>query len=156
MGKKDLKIGVALSGGGIRATIFHLGLFKWLAENELMENIKHISSVSGASIAIGLIYTYNNMKWPTSREYMAFVTEKKAGMYVQIGNSAEKITSGAKLDEKIKQELLKECLKEEDCVKVKTYKTTLNKPNERDYNLILRHGYENAKCVYYSYDSILK
>lgn len=46
MGKKDVKIGVALSGGGIRATIFHLGLFKWLAENELMENIKHISSVS--------------------------------------------------------------------------------------------------------------
>ncbi|WP_232044051.1 patatin-like phospholipase family protein [Fusobacterium ulcerans] len=70
MGKKDVKIGVALSGGGIRATIFHLGLFKWLAENELMENIKHISSVSGASIAIGLIYTYNNMKWPTSREYL--------------------------------------------------------------------------------------
>lgn len=70
MGKKDVKIGVALSGGGIRATIFHLGLFKWMAENELMENIKHISSVSGASIAVGLIYTYNNMKWPTSREYL--------------------------------------------------------------------------------------
>lgn len=373
MEKKDVKIGVALSGGGIRATVFHLGLFKWLAENGLMENVKHISSVSGASIAVGLIYTCNNMKWPgsreyienvlpklktvilkedvqnktlitslkkpwklfgsksnilaeamekcwkikgtfgelpaypewsvncttfetgknfrfsqkfsgdyklgyfnpkdfplvnaiassagfpfligmykldtrkyswydygsenkkvlehehihlwdggvydnlgleaiykmgnggacrkgvdfciasnasagsadftesgrsileklgdtkrlldiamdqigalRSREYMAFVTEKKAGMYVQIGNSAEKITSSGTPDEKVKEELLKECLKEEDCNKVKTYKTTLNKPSEKDYDLILRHGYENAKCVYSSYDSILK
>ena len=54
-------IGIALSGGGIRATIFHLGLFKWLAENELLEEVKRVSSVSGASLCVGLIYTHNDL-----------------------------------------------------------------------------------------------
>ena len=48
---KPHNIGIALSGGGIRATIFHLGLFRWLAEHEMLEEIKSISSVSGASTA---------------------------------------------------------------------------------------------------------
>ena len=30
--KQDMKIGLALSGGGMRAAIFHLGVLKWLAE----------------------------------------------------------------------------------------------------------------------------
>lgn len=66
-------IGIALSGGGIRATIFHLGLFKWLAENESFEEIKRISSVSGASLCVGLIYSHNNLRWPTSRQYLESV-----------------------------------------------------------------------------------
>ena len=35
MDKKEIKIGLALSGGGMRATLFHLGILKWLAEMEL-------------------------------------------------------------------------------------------------------------------------
>ena len=54
-------IGIALSGGGIRATIFHLGLFKWLAENGLLEEVKRVSSVSGASLCVGLIYAHNDL-----------------------------------------------------------------------------------------------
>ena len=54
-------IGIALSGGGIRATIFHLGLFKWLAENGLLEEVKRVSSVSGASLCVGLIYAHNGL-----------------------------------------------------------------------------------------------
>ena len=30
-------IGIALSGGGIRATIFHLGVLKWVAEKGVLE-----------------------------------------------------------------------------------------------------------------------
>ena len=70
---KPHNIGIALSGGGIRATIFHLGLFKWLAEHEMLEEIKSISSVSGASLCIGIIYSYNNLKWPTSKEFLTTV-----------------------------------------------------------------------------------
>lgn len=70
---KPHNIGIALSGGGIRATIFHLGLFKWLAEHEMLEEIKSISSVSGASLCIGMIYSYNNLKWPTSKEFLTTV-----------------------------------------------------------------------------------
>lgn len=66
-------IGIALSGGGIRATIFHLGLFKWLAENKLFEKIKRVSSVSGASLCVGLIYSHNKLKWPSSEEFLSTV-----------------------------------------------------------------------------------
>lgn len=68
---KPKNIGLALSGGGIRAMIFHLGLFQWLAENNLLENIKRISSVSGASLCVGMIYSHNNLQWPTSEEFLA-------------------------------------------------------------------------------------
>jgi len=66
MGLDDKKIGLALSGGGIRAAIFHLGVMKYLAEEGLYNQINHISSVSGASLCIGVIFAVNNNKWPTS------------------------------------------------------------------------------------------
>ncbi|MCL2406099.1 MAG: patatin-like phospholipase family protein [Defluviitaleaceae bacterium] len=64
------KIGIALSGGGMRAVIYHLGVLKWLAENNLMESITYISSVSGGSLCAGLIYAHNSNKWPTSRQFL--------------------------------------------------------------------------------------
>ncbi len=69
-------IGIALSGGGIRATIFHLGVFEWLASKNLFEKISKVSSVSGASMCVGLIYAHNNLKWPTSKEYLNEVLPK--------------------------------------------------------------------------------
>jgi len=62
-------IGIALSGGGIRAAIFHLGVLKYMAENKMLGRIARISSVSGASLAIGLIYSHNSLRWPTDNEY---------------------------------------------------------------------------------------
>ena len=50
------KIGIALSGGGVRATVFHLGVLARLAEDSLLESISFISSVSGGSLAAGLVY----------------------------------------------------------------------------------------------------
>jgi NTE family protein len=67
------RIGLALSGGGIRAAIFHLGILKWLAENKMLGDVRRISSVSGASLAIGLIYSHNSLKWPTDDEYLTRV-----------------------------------------------------------------------------------
>lgn len=66
-------IGIALSGGGIRATIFHLGLFKWLAKNGLLEEVKRVSSVSGASLCVGLIYAHNDLTWPSSKAFLSVV-----------------------------------------------------------------------------------
>ncbi|MEA4986596.1 MAG: patatin-like phospholipase family protein [Anaerovorax sp.] len=63
-------IGISLSGGGIRASIFHLGVLKWLAENGELENIRHISSVSGASLAVGLIYARSGYHWPDSQLFL--------------------------------------------------------------------------------------
>lgn len=44
------QIGLALSGGGFRATLFHLGLIRFLRDAKILPNITHITSVSGGSI----------------------------------------------------------------------------------------------------------
>ena len=45
-----LRIGLALSGGGFRASIFHLGVIRRLEELGIMKYVHTISSVSGGSI----------------------------------------------------------------------------------------------------------
>ena len=45
-----MKIGLALSGGGFRATLFHLGVVSFLRDANLLSQISHITSVSGGSI----------------------------------------------------------------------------------------------------------
>jgi predicted acylesterase/phospholipase RssA len=44
------KIDLALSGGGFRATLFHLGVVQFLRDASLLRELRHISSVSGGSI----------------------------------------------------------------------------------------------------------
>src|SRR4051812_44007514 len=44
------KIGLALSGGGFRATLYHLGLIRFLRDADLLRQVTHITSVSGGSI----------------------------------------------------------------------------------------------------------
>jgi NTE family protein len=65
-----MKIGIALSGGGYRAATIHIGVLARLAKSELLENITFISTVSGGSMATGIIYKSNGYKWPTSQEYI--------------------------------------------------------------------------------------
>jgi len=63
------KIGLALSGGGVRAIAFHAGVLQWLAQNKLLEKIGHISSVSGGSLFTGLLFQGSINQWPTSDQY---------------------------------------------------------------------------------------
>src|SRR4051812_6332685 len=67
------RIGIALSGGGVRAMAFHAGVLRWLAETERLEEVAHISSVSGGTLATGLVFALNGWKWPTSKQYLAQV-----------------------------------------------------------------------------------
>ncbi len=64
------KIGIALSGGGIRAAVFHIGILKYLADNKKLENVVHLSSVSGGSLLLGLIFSINDGKWPNDQEFL--------------------------------------------------------------------------------------
>lgn len=73
---KKRNIGLALSGGGFRASIFHMGVLKYLAEKNKLEEISYISSVSGGSLLIGLIYSLNNNRWPSSKEYLEIILPK--------------------------------------------------------------------------------
>ena len=81
-------IGLALSGGGSRAIAFHLGCLRALNELGILDQVKILSTVSGASV-IGALYALNDepfhqfekrvramlargLLWPTVR--MAFTS----------------------------------------------------------------------------------
>lgn len=49
------KIGLGLSGGGFRASLFHIGMLARLAELDLLRDVEYLSCVSGGSI-IGAYY----------------------------------------------------------------------------------------------------
>ncbi len=61
-----MRIGLALSGGGIRATVFHLGALTRLAQQSLIENITFLSTVSGGSLAVALFRACSGNTWPDS------------------------------------------------------------------------------------------
>jgi NTE family protein len=65
-----MNFGLSLSGGGYRATVFHLGLLARLAESQVFEQVTVLSTVSGGSLCAGLLHGLNQMHWPTSQEYI--------------------------------------------------------------------------------------
>src|SRR4029453_8253700 len=62
-------IGLAISGGGYRAMLFHLGAFLRLYELGLLQRIERISSVSGGSITAAKIA----LEWPRLNSRNDFV-----------------------------------------------------------------------------------
>ncbi len=71
-----MNIGMALSGGGYRATVFHLGVLEWFARAGYLGDVKFLSTVSGGSICIGLIFAVTGNKWPDNRQYREEVVPK--------------------------------------------------------------------------------
>ena len=53
--KQEIGVGMAISGGGFRATLFHLGSFWRLNEIGFLPKLTRICSVSGGSIIAGLL-----------------------------------------------------------------------------------------------------
>lgn len=68
-----MNIGLSLSGGGFRATVFHLGVLARLAEEGRLEEVASLSTVSGGSLCAGLVYARNGFRWPTGVEFAAKV-----------------------------------------------------------------------------------
>jgi NTE family protein len=66
---KPNKIGLSLSGGGVRAAAFHLGVMKRLADEGLLETVTDISTASGGSLVTAAIISRSGMRWPTSVEF---------------------------------------------------------------------------------------
>lgn len=66
-------IGFALSGGGVRAAAFHAGVMRYLAEQGLLEDVVHVSSVSGGSLFVGMVFRLGNSSWPSSQAYLSDV-----------------------------------------------------------------------------------
>lgn len=61
-----MKIGLTLSGGGFRATVFHLGVLARLAQDHHLEDVTILSTVSGGSLCAGLVYAKSDFRWPSS------------------------------------------------------------------------------------------
>lgn len=72
MTRPQKPIALALSGGGIRAMVFHLGVLRHLAERGLLESVEKISTVSGGSLLVGLLLQQNDMRWPTSERFLSY------------------------------------------------------------------------------------
>jgi len=65
-----MKISLALSGGGFRATVFHLGVLARLAQEDLIKDVVLLSTVSGGSLCAGLVYSLNGFQWPSSLVFL--------------------------------------------------------------------------------------
>ncbi len=68
-----MRLALALSGGGVRAAVFHCGVLQRLALDGLLERTMFVSTVSGGSLLTGLILCQNDLRWPDSKEYLESV-----------------------------------------------------------------------------------
>jgi hypothetical protein len=59
VGSQPEAFGISLSGGGFRATLFHLGLVRLLYETNLLHCVKFISGVSGG----GILAAHLGLNW---------------------------------------------------------------------------------------------
>ena len=64
------RIGLALSGGGVQAATFHMGVLRRLAAEALLERVSVISTVSGGSLVTAAIMAEAGMKWPSSKDFI--------------------------------------------------------------------------------------
>lgn len=66
------RVALSLSGGGLRATFFHLGVLRYLHDVGWLRHIRHISSVSGGSItAADLVLHWGDVLKPGGFKAMA-------------------------------------------------------------------------------------
>lgn len=54
-GGRREKLGLALAGGGFRASLFHVGVLRYLARADLLRHVEVLSTVSGGSL-VGALY----------------------------------------------------------------------------------------------------
>ncbi|WP_139461052.1 patatin-like phospholipase family protein [Aeromonas veronii] len=73
---KNKRIGLVLSGGGIRAMAFHAGVIRYMAEQDELEQVTCLSTVSGGSLVVGLIMQLSGGKWPSSEYYLTHVSTR--------------------------------------------------------------------------------
>ncbi len=61
------RLGLALSGGGFRASFFHLGVLRRLAEFDLLRHVTTLSTVSGGSIVAAHYYLHFKQTFEAKR-----------------------------------------------------------------------------------------
>lgn len=76
MTTSKMPLALALSGGGVRAIGFHLGVLRLLAERRMLESVVRVSTVSGGSLLVGLLLHHSAMVWPASEDFLGSVYPK--------------------------------------------------------------------------------
>src|SRR4051812_22640654 len=80
------RIGLALSGGGFRASLYHLGLIRFLRDAGILSQVSHITSVSGGSvIAAHLVLNWDRYNG-SAKEFDAAASELLAFVGLDIRN----------------------------------------------------------------------
>jgi len=82
------------------------------------------------------------------RSILGHIRQENNGLYLQIGDSASRILRGSALEPDTVRQIISESLPEHQAARARDYSTTLRRPTKSDYQIILRHGYEVARCVY--------
>jgi predicted acylesterase/phospholipase RssA len=86
MNSRMNKIGLALSGGGFRATLYHLGLVRFLRDAGILPQVTHITSVSGGSaFAAHLVLNWDRYNGSPS-EFDAAASEVLAFVRLDVRN----------------------------------------------------------------------
>ena len=83
------KIGLALSGGGFRATLYHLGLVRFLFDAGILPSVSHITSVSGGSIFAAHLCLNWNRYTASAAEFDAAAAELLAFVRLDVGASSK-------------------------------------------------------------------
>jgi predicted acylesterase/phospholipase RssA len=80
------KIGLALSGGGFRASLYHLGLVRFLRDAGILSRVTHITSVSGGSVlAAHLVLNWDRYNG-SPNEFDAAAAEVLAYVHLDVRN----------------------------------------------------------------------
>ena len=77
------KVGLALSGGGFRASLFHIGVLARLAEVDLLRHVEVLSCVSGGSI-VGVHYYLQLRETLETKDIEALDDEEIRDLYIRI------------------------------------------------------------------------
>src|SRR5262245_45241666 len=80
------KIGLALSGGGFRASLYHLGLIRFLRDAGILPNITQITSVSGGSIIAAHLALHWGRYTGSTNEFEAAAAELLAFIRLDVRN----------------------------------------------------------------------
>src|SRR5258708_2399142 len=80
------KIGLALSGGGFRASLYHLGLVRFLRDAGILPRVTHITSVSGGSVVAAHLALNGDRYNGSPSEFDAAAAEVLAFVRLDIRN----------------------------------------------------------------------
>lgn len=104
-------------------------------------------NVSAANMLRLLKIAISQVEVLRAREVVEYVVKCGEGSYLKIGSSAADIAARLGAPSAKIAPIIANCLSPEEAARVGGYPTTLHSPSPLSYELIFRHGYENAKCV---------